>query len=353
MNIPPKKFGDIELSPIGKEHKTKKPPVVKGYTAPASTTEAKEIAAFAEKAAKTVKQPSILLDQVKRVHYISAEVLKEKLHTGDIFLSYYPTHPEAKDFVIRTGQRLEKLVTRTPTEESHNFIHAALYIGDGKLSEAIAQGVKVSSLEGERFQLKPGMEHGFLVIRPKNEAMAKEAARIAESLSAKNDEKVSLEFSIARAIFSGVRSSVLDEESVKRYLKGSAFAHGKVLPVDKNGVRDFFCSYFVGWVCQAGESVEVLKKVNRELSAKEQIRFPDISKLAAKKQGEVLEKWATKVVSDHYDVLKKHITLDFDPKWTSPQRFYGFVLEHPELFTQEMLIVAPPQEMELEELSTE
>lgn len=350
MHVPSDKFRDTELTPLGKGITPKKPPSVKGHIIHKARDEAKHHEAFSQKTLASMDAPVILLANVKKVPYISAEVLQEKLKPGDILLSYYPNQPEIKDAALRAGQKVTKLVTRTSTEDSHNFIHAAMYAGVGKISEAIGSGVVTSHLEGDRFKLKPGMKHSFLVIRPKNEAMAKEAAKIAESLAAKKDESAIIEFSIARAIFSGVRSSELDQEGVKRYLKGAATAHNHVLPVDKNGIRDFFCSYFVGWACQAGESLEVLKRVNKELPDDKQIQFPNISRLPIQKQGEVLEAWAKKTVEEHYDVLKQYIRLDFDPKYTSPQRFYGFVLEHPELFTQEMLIVAPQEEMEMKEM---
>jgi hypothetical protein len=35
--------------------------------------------------------------------------------------------------------------------------------------------------------------------------------------------------------------------------------------MNKEGIREFFCSYFVGWACQAGESLEIIRKVNADL----------------------------------------------------------------------------------------
>ena len=192
------------------------------------------------------------------------------------------------------------------------------------------------------------MDHGFLVVRPKNSEMAKEAARIALELA--GDQEIMLQYSIARALFSGVRSSELDQEGIKRYLKGACCAHNKTMPLDKNGIRDVFCSYWVGWACQAGESIDIIKRVNAELPDEAQITFPDFSEFPREKQGALLEQWAINTAAEHYDILKQYIKLDFDPKWTTPQRLYGFILEHPELFTQEMLIVPPQEEMEMQEL---
>jgi hypothetical protein len=61
-------------------------------------------------------------------------------------------------------------------------VHAALYIGNGQLAEAIHDRLRVNSLAGERFELKTGETKGFLVVRPQNMAMSKEASRIAKEL---------------------------------------------------------------------------------------------------------------------------------------------------------------------------
>lgn len=343
---------DIPLQPAEKNYESKKPPAVKGRIKPTSDLRSSDMEKATQKMVKTAtERKPVLLHEVKKVPYISAEVLKEKLKPGDIILSYFPSNTKTKDFVLRTGQKMSKLVTRTSTDESHNFIHAALHVGDGRISEAVAKGVVINELEGERYKLKPGMDHGFLIVRPKNDTMAKEAACIADELAGKGDQDVPLKFSVTRAVFSTVRSSVLDEEGIKRYLKGSCYAHNKTLPMDKNGIRDFFCSYFVGWAFQAGESIDIINRVNARLDKEDQITFPDVSKVPEKGRGVVLEEWAKKTAHTHYVALKENVKLDFDPKWTSPQRLYGFILEHPELFSQEMLIVPPEAETEMKKMS--
>lgn len=184
---------------------------------------------------------------VQRVPYISLEVLLEKLQPGDIFLSYYPENTDAIAAGLRAGQMLGKIVTPVSTEESHNFVHVAFYVGDGKLSEAVGDGVRINQIDSERFKLKPGMSHGFLVVRPTNRAMAEEACKIAEELSAKHEaEPATHKYSIGKAIVSGMSKGSLDQKGLARYLKGACYAHNKIQPMSKNGIREFFCSYFVG-----------------------------------------------------------------------------------------------------------
>lgn len=91
------------------------------------------------------------------------------------------------------------------------------------------------------------MSKAILVIRPKNAEMAKEASRIAQELSAAPSRESNFKYSMAKALFSLVSGAELNDEALKRYLKGAAYAYNKIEPLDKNGIRDFFCSYFVGW----------------------------------------------------------------------------------------------------------
>ncbi len=298
------------------------------------------------------------LSEVKRVPYIGANEngwLRDQLKPGDIFLSYYPISTDAIAGAISTGQNIAKKVKVVGTNESHNFVHAALHVGGGRLSEAVGDGIRINDLASDRFKLKPGMEHSFLVVRPKNERLGLEAARIANELSAQEPtDATSHEYSILKALGALVSDGKLEKDGVKRYLKGAAYAFNGIQPTDANGIREFFCSYFIGWAFQAGESKEVIAEVNKSLpKGMQEITFPKVDpNTPVKDQGLFLEKWATDTASTYYELLKDKISLDLDPKLSTPQHLYLFFLQHPELFTQEMMIVAPPESMEMQEMGS-
>jgi len=310
---------------------------------PSSGKKAELPQGFTQAAVKAAKEGGTPLADVARVAYVATDDLKNKLKPGDVFLTYEPKTIDTVGLGISAIQRAVKNVLVRGIDESHNFVHAALYVGDGKLSESVAQGLRINEFTGDRFTLKEGMSHGFLVIRPKNERLGQEAARIAKELSTEAASESSIhEYSIMKALGATVSDGYLREDGVKRYLKGAAYAINGIQPTDANGIRAFFCSYFVGWVFQAGESKDVIDKVNAALPAGNKIEIPHIdSSLSAEEQGRILEKWATDTARKHYGLLKDTIELKFDPKLTTPQHLYMFFLEHPELFTQEMLIVAP------------
>ncbi len=287
-------------------------------------------------AVESVKRATSL-KSVEKVRYDS---LENRLKTGDVFLSYYP--PGSRD-AIATG--ISAAQYPKGDSESHNLVHVAMYVGDGKLSEAVSDGVRLNDLAGDRFRLEPGMKHGFLVIRPKNSNLAEEAARIAKELSASAPHvQTNHEYSILKALGASVSDGKLTLDGVKRYLKGAAYAYTGVKPTDANGIREFFCSHFIGWAFQAGESKDVIAKINAQLPPNKQIVFPEVEDwMSPKDYGQVLENWAADIAKKHFDLLDNAIKLRFDAKKTTPDAFYRFAKDNPELFTIEMMIVAPPE----------
>jgi len=286
--------------------------------------------------------------EVKRVPFINASVLEEKLQVGDIIMWYCPTNVAPKIAMLRGGQTVAKLYTQKSTDVSENFIHVSMYVGNGQIAEATGVGVIQSPLSGERYKLPTDSHEGFLIIRPTNPLMAQEAARIAEKVTARGGPH---QYSVAKALFSIATSSELTDESLKRFLKGAAFAINDIQPVDRNGIRDFFCSYFVAWACQASEAKNVIEKINENLPDNQKITIPDVKEKSPEEAGVTLENWAKQTAAQHRNALKENISLTLDPKYTTPQRFYGFVLDHPELLTKEMYITAPKSEMEMTEFS--
>src|SRR5262249_41855219 len=116
--------------------------------------------AFARTAAQRVRATEnqrLSLQQVPTIGY-DFEKLKGLLEPGDLLLSYYPKNKNLADVAIRTGQGISQAITRGNLPPgAHNFVHAALYTGEGNISEAVAHGVIINRLDGERFVLKPGM----------------------------------------------------------------------------------------------------------------------------------------------------------------------------------------------------
>lgn len=302
--------------------------------------------AFARNAVQQLRvaeNQRLRLQAVPTVGY-DFEKLKSLLEPGDLILSYYPQNENLADVMIRTGQGISQAITSGNLPAgAHNFVHAALYTGEGNISEAVSDGVVMNRLDGERFVLKPSMTHSFLIVRPKDPKMAKEGCRICDAISARKGEIIPLAYSILKAVDANFSGGKLDDRGIRRYLQGAYYAQNGMMPTNKNGRRSFFCSYFVAWACQAAESEAVLKRVNDKLikAGKHPIKFPELSHLPEAERGARLSLWAKRNTERHYDLLRNEIKLDFDPKRLTPQHLYNFIFSHPELFTQVMRIVAP------------
>lgn len=295
---------------------------------------------------KGVKLASMKLSQVERVSY--GPELKDSLKPGDILLSYYPKSSDVVAFGIKGAQSIARVLTRQGDTESDNFVHAAIYVGEGKISEAVADGIRVNDLG--RMEPTHTSGHKVLVIRHENSALAQEAANIAEELAAQaKGQQAPHEYSVLKALGAVVTSdNQLKEDGVKRYLKGAAYAGLGIKPTDANGIREFYCSYFVGWAFQAGEAKDVLHKVNVELAKEGQrITFPEIDPgWPPQKQGEVLEKWAKSVVEKHFILLRDAIELKLDPKFSTPAHLYNYFMQNPEVYSQVCLVEAAPRSVE-------
>lgn len=274
------------------------------------------------------------------------EKLLEQLRPGDVLFKYHPQNSDGIEFfnlvdgLIRGAQFITKKYTKTSTSFSKNIVHASIYAGDGTISEAVAQGVLLSSLDDERILLKPGMTCGYIVVRPLNSDFGESAGKIARDLTSLPEGSLH-KYSVAKGLHSLVSSSSFDQHALKRYLKGAAYAHGAAAPLSSKGYRKFYCSYFVAWCWQTAESKKVLEEVNQHLREDERITFPNLNDLDPSVAGRRLHRWAAQMESKHSSLLKEHIRLTLDAKRATPQRLYGFVLEHPEMF-EHVLVIKPP-----------
>ncbi len=301
--------------------------------------------AFTQSAVKEVKTAGIRLSEVPQVTYGSH--LQEQLKPGDILLSYYPKSTDVVAFGIKGSQGIAKVLSSKGAADSHNFVHAAIYVGNGKVSEAVGDGIRINDLS--RLEPTEKSAHKILVVRHENSALAQEAANIAAELSADEPGQTSShEYSILKALGAVVSDdNTLKEDGVKRFLKGAAYTGLGIKPTDANGIREFYCSYFIGWALHAGEAKDVFEKVNKSLpQGMAPIRLPMIDlTLPPDKQGALLEKWASDVTNTYYPLLKDAIQLQIDPKFSTPQHLYMYFLENPDVFSQEMLIEPAPREM--------
>jgi len=344
FSINPFKNQYVNLNNFEEQRPTKTKLKVKREKIPPSFTNSKNKNEFTEKLLSEMPRSKPSLTDVSKAETFIYEKenlpsLKDKLQKGDIILSYYPEDSDAVAMMIRKGQKITGIASQK-YEKSENFVHAAIYSGEN-IVEPVVDGVRVNPLDGERFALLPGETRGYLVIRPKNQEMAIKAADLAKELAVAPEEKAKHPYSIAQALLSGWRNSNgKNQGSNERFLKAAFYAHEREIFHNKK----FFCSYFVTWIYQAADSKKVIDQINKDLSEKDKISFPNLEKLNPKEKTQAVNKWVEKTAKKHKDLLQKHINLSIDAKHTSVRKLYEFLQDQPNDFEEALAIIAPTTE---------
>ena len=244
--------------------------------------------------------------------------------------------------MIKAGQ---SIIEKPFSDDSSNYVHAAIYLGDGKVAESIQSGLRIRNLAHEHFKMRADQTNEFRVYRPQNEDLATEAARLGGSISEEDATKTEgvAVYNYLSAVLSVFKGGNLNDEAIKRYVKAAYFAHTGEVPYDKNGIRNFHCSYVVAWLLQAAESKDVLEDINANLPEAKKITFPDLSKeKTPQEKGKALDKWARDITKNHSMAIEEVIKMNVDAKGASAQRLYKFIKENPDHFKPILRFISPP-----------
>lgn len=289
---------------------------------------------------------------IKTMMFLSY-LAEEELKPGDIILSYYPDSYSWKDVVIKGGQ---SFIEKPFSEDSSNYVHAAIYLGNGKVAESVKNGLRIHSLTSERFKMNVEHTNEFRVFRPQNEDLAKEAAHLGGSIAEEDATKTEgvPTYNYLTAVLAVFKENNLTDDAIERYLKAAYFAHTGEVPYDKNGIQNFHCSYVVAWLFQGAEAKDVIGAINADLPEGKKIKFPNLSKeKTPKEKAKALDKWAREVTKNYSMALGDIIKMNVDAKGVSVQRFYKFIKDNPEHFKLILRLISPPapgSEKELENL---
>lgn len=277
-------------------------------------------------------------------------LVENELRPGDILMSYYPNCYGIEDYVIKFGQLLGKKIDK----ESIDYVHVSIYLGDGKVAEAVRESdkvdLKINTLDHERFKIKEGRTNEFRVFRCKSKEIAEETSRLGNIVASEDKQRGEEvgSYNFKTVLLSPIKPKNLNKDAIARYLKAAYFSHTNETPTDKSGPRDFHCSYLVLWLYQAAESKLVINKLNESLDPSQQIVFPDLSNCTTlKEKGHALDCWAKGVADIYENELRELISIDLNVKAASPQDTYNFLVEKNNLFEPVLRIVAPKSEYEL------
>jgi len=296
-----------------------------------ATNESEETSALAVKRLEDFKNRHLTIipfDDVAITHH---------LKPGDIF---FRKIPENETNLVVTGQRLFAPFLRNKERQGHTFSHVGIYIGNGKIAEAVpaehGSDVRIISIHHPEFILSS--KYQYLISRFKDEDLALSAAVIAAWI-AKDDTYSDPHFEAVKYNKFEAGSSLCHPSNFGffgryRYLKQFIDDRVRDIPANILGRKNFFCSYFAGYCYQVAESrtliPSLLGKCNIPSQENTWLNRPFFREL-----------WARIRRCQFWNKMSKEIAFQFDAKRTSPHKLRNFMLQRPDLFRDLYLIKAP------------
>lgn len=283
---------------------------------------------------------SELDERVQTWRFLPSEpkYIEKELIPGDILLSFYPKAYTWTHTLIKDVQWL----IRYPYPEASNYIHVSLYLGEGKIAEAVRGkdgDLKINQLNHENFTIKENSTNEFHIFRFASKEMSLKVARLAKIIVKEKKPEGSTigGYNFLSAALSPFSSKKFDSEGMKRFLKAGYFAYSQEPPFDRNGPRYFHCSTLIVFLFQAVEANDVIDRLNKKL--KEEIKFPNL--IDSKTKGKDLSEWSKKIVNQHKKELNELIEMNLDAKASSPADTYCFLKSNSHLFQLVYKIVSP------------
>lgn len=265
--------------------------------------------------------------------------LLENLKPGDIFFKLNPTNSD--NMVVRVQKISQhflrgKLVER----EGYKHSHTAIYLGDGKIAEAVPGhdgGVQLRSLDLEDSRFAINQEHDYLISRCVDAELGAEAALIAAQVVKKakpekekqvNSNRHKYAFiNAARAVYHSASFGLFAKQ---RYLKQYIDHKHGTEPMDFMAPKEFFCSNFVAYCYQTAESLKIAPKIIGENNAPPR-SFTSFGAAMYRGIWARVNRWKNLFEWD------RQVKMKFDAKWMTPHDFRNFVVRNPNLFQDKLL----------------
>ncbi len=275
---------------------------------------------------------------------VSDKSFLDQLKPGDIV---FRKIADSASNIVVTAQKIFKGVTLAPLRdrEGYKYSHAAIYIGDGQVAEAMTVpngGVelrRINMLDPEFLDMSNGTQ--FLISRPQNSEIGKKAVEYAKAISAdcthkplEKDagKKHPHKYAFINALRSLWHSCSFGHFAKQRYLKAYVDAKNNEAPQSFVFFKNFFCSNFVSYCYQAAESQTVIPEI---MGSNE---MPGASKTVL---GKALERgfWSRINSIRYSSALTEKVKFQYDSKWLTPQDLRHFIVGHPNLFADKVLLV--------------
>lgn len=246
-----------------------------------------------------------------------------------------------KHDIVRGQKFARKFMRGTQEHNIHKTLHVVFYLGDGKIAhstnphEKSEAGVQIMDIQDFVTFSDEDTSH-FTVCRPKNKSIAENAVQLALSLDLTTPSK-KLRYSIPLAINSIFHSSNFGAEAKKRAFLAYARGPENILNDSRGKNRDFFCSYFVGWCLQNGESRKVIDNLLKEYP-----QIPRPPKTPPEPESKSVE-WSKMMAKTYGHLLDEQMQMKFDAKHMTPQKLRSIIIDNPAVFQDVVKIVPKKQ----------
>lgn len=277
---------------------------------------------------------------------INDSKLQQILRPGDIIFKKYH---EDNSNIICTMQKLFKgIIIGKKEREGHKFSHAAMYVGNGQVAEAVTAAgskdpqVRILNLNDPRLALIAKNE--YRVVRPTDEKLGANAALVfrsfARSLPSTEEIKKtrikSLKYNFLEAARSLWHPSNFDYFAIQRYLKYHADYQDGETPTQIVMPRRLFCSYAVSLAYQVADGLTPREKGPRTIQ--------DIVGLPPTRIGNPVIRTIVRAAWSRYHAIFNRKAIDsfvkikYDAVRANPQDMRNFILRNPELFRDHLTI---------------
>jgi len=270
--------------------------------------------------------------------------LESRLQPGDIL---FKRQLAMQDHPVVLGQGLARplLFSKRVEREAYKYSHAAIYIGDGKIAEAVPHDsgdeIRILNLSDPRFALDSEHEAAYMVARPTDPTLGEEAAEAAKKVAeevppADQEQEVTThrytKWQALRSLYHPVN---FGPYARYHYLKQYEDARHDRPPVEFTDEKNFFCSYLVGYAYQRAESCRVCPQMLGENDAPSEGLVPVIGTPIRR------EAWALLRRLQHYTEMDEKIKLKFHAKRLTPQDLANYVINNPQLFNYNLAVRKP------------
>ncbi|MCE5316479.1 MAG: hypothetical protein LLG04_03830 [Parachlamydia sp.] len=271
--------------------------------------------------------------------------LKDVLKPGDIIFKKY--HEDNPSIICKMQKLFKAIIVGKKEREGHKFAHAAMYVGNGEVAEAVTPHgkdpqVRVLRLDDPRFALIAKNE--YRIVCPSDEQLGAKAALVFRSFSRsiqpstepKTTRIKALKYNFIEAARSLWHPSNFDYFARQRYLKYHADYADGATPTQIIMPRRLFCSYAVSLAYQVADGLTVREKGPKTLEAivgtpPTRIGNPIIRTI-------VRAIWSRYHAIVNRKAINNFVKVKYDAVRANPQDMRNFIIRHPQLFCDHMIV---------------